>query len=212
MSVAKAEFAAGIAALPEDSKERVAAMQPARHQTHIPCPTSRSYALPKAVCFAAPADWPAVLSVLGLQPAYDGVQDAVTEIVKHGRSTKRPFPEPTHVLVEFASAGQREAGHARAVLSFTTDPYDTEPDCPITITSLYVRKEARRLGIGRRMVDRVVKLANKRSVHSINIISEVSACPFWKSIGFLRMPMSAVCNTVNMCMPLNAALECASTS
>jgi GNAT superfamily N-acetyltransferase len=163
------------------------------------------------LCFAAPADWPAVQSVLRLQPAYEGVQDAVTEIVKHGRSIKRPFPEPTHVLVEFASAAQRDAGHARAVLSFTTDPHDTEPDCPLTITSLYVRKEARRTGIGRRMVDRVIKLANKQSVHSINIMAEVSACPFWESIGFLRMPIPTVCDTVNMCMPLKAALGCVST-
>eukprot|EP00966_Prymnesium_polylepis_P126810 2932744-Prymnesium_polylepis.1 len=150
--------------------------------------------------------------MLRIQPAYDGVQDAVTEIVKHGRSIKRPFPEPTHVLVEFASAAQREAGHARAILSFTTDPYDTEPDCPITITSLYVRKEARRLGIGRRMVNRVVDIANKRAVHSINIMSEVFAIPFWESIGFHRTPVPAACNTVNMYMPLKAALECASTA
>jgi len=156
------------------------------------------------VCFASTADWPAVEAVLNLQKTYNGVKAAVTDIVKNGRSVNRPFPQPTHVLVEFESAAQRAAGRARAVLTFTTDPYDKEDDCPLTITSLYVRKEARRAGVGRRMVGKVVDVANKRSFYSINLMSELSARPFWESIGFF-VGQQISSNEVNMCMPLAAA-------
>jgi GNAT superfamily N-acetyltransferase len=159
------------------------------------------------LCFAGVSDWKAVEELLRLQPPYTGVNTAVRDIVKNGNSIKRQFPEPTHVLVEFESEAERAAGHARGLLTFTTDPLDEDPEtCPLTITSLFVRAEARRAGIGRRMVKRVVRVGNKHSINSINIMSELHARPFWESLGFRAMPMMpVVCETINMFLPLDYA-------
>jgi GNAT superfamily N-acetyltransferase len=161
------------------------------------------------LCFPKKTDWPAVKSLLSMQPEYNCVNAAVKDIVKNGRSVKRRFPAPTHVLVAFASASERERGHAGGLLTFTVDPYDDDPaTCPLTITSLYVHPLCRRQGIGTRLVNRVCSIGIKRHTETLNLMSEVSAIPFWEAAGFhVNHGIPEVCGTVNMWKPLRVALQ-----
>lgn len=103
-------------------------------------------------------------------------------------STRDPFPGAFIAL-----DGDKAVGFVAGTLAHPNPVL--EPAASVVITDMYVAPEARRQGLGRRLVDAFIEaamLAGYRGVEVGTLIKDTRAVAFWSAMGFDAMRVTLV--------------------